>query len=230
MNYFNYFTEIEEHFQRVRNSGTFMLSPLDWALVEVWKDSGVPIEAVYKGIDRTFEKWNKRKRRMRAINSVAYCSQEILSADQKMEDGIAVSSQTPSSPSFNHDELAEYFQTRSNAVQIAGRNASAEFGKICRETAVSLNQLASSLQGGLLPDLESIEQRLTALEERLLVAAMQKITEEEMIQVRCELDSQLVPYRSKMTTGQLALLERQFLQRQIFEVVGLPRLSLFYLN
>ncbi len=36
-NYFNYFTEIEEHFQRARGTGLFLLSPLDWALIESWK-------------------------------------------------------------------------------------------------------------------------------------------------------------------------------------------------
>ena len=45
-NYFNYFTEIEEHFQRARGSGLFLLSPVDWALIEGWKNSGVPLEAV----------------------------------------------------------------------------------------------------------------------------------------------------------------------------------------
>src|SRR4029077_1142972 len=56
LNYFNYFTEIEEHFQRARGTSLFLLSPLDWALVESWKNSGVPLEAVLRGIDAAFEK------------------------------------------------------------------------------------------------------------------------------------------------------------------------------
>ena len=31
VNYFNYYTEIEEHFQRARGTSLFLLSPLDWA-------------------------------------------------------------------------------------------------------------------------------------------------------------------------------------------------------
>ena len=57
LNYFNYFTEIEEHFQRARGTSLFLLSPLDWALVESWKNAGVPLEAVLRGIDTAFEKW-----------------------------------------------------------------------------------------------------------------------------------------------------------------------------
>ena len=56
-NYFNYFTEVEEHFQRARGSSLFLFSPLDWALIETWKDAGVPLEAVLRGIDVAFEKW-----------------------------------------------------------------------------------------------------------------------------------------------------------------------------
>lgn len=42
LNYFNYFTEVEEQFQRSRATGLFLLSPLDWALIESWKKRGHP--------------------------------------------------------------------------------------------------------------------------------------------------------------------------------------------
>src|SRR6476620_7348066 len=79
-NYFNYFTEIEEHFQRARGTGLFLLSPLDWALIERWRNSGIPLEAVLKGIDDAFEKWRARKVQRRLVNSLAYCAQAILEA------------------------------------------------------------------------------------------------------------------------------------------------------
>ena len=46
-NYFNYFTEIEERYQRRRGAG-LLLSTLDWALIETWKDAGIPLEGVEK--------------------------------------------------------------------------------------------------------------------------------------------------------------------------------------
>ena len=51
-NYYNYFTEIEEHFQRTRGTSLFLLSPLDWALIESWKNADVPLEAVLRGTGR----------------------------------------------------------------------------------------------------------------------------------------------------------------------------------
>src|SRR5205823_14496544 len=85
-NYFNYFTEIEEHFQRARGTSLFLLSPLDWALIESWKNSGIPLEAVLRGIDAAFEKWRKRPARARTqlINAVAFCAQAVDAEAQAM--------------------------------------------------------------------------------------------------------------------------------------------------
>ena len=83
-NYFNYFTEIEEHFQR-RRGGILLLSTLDWALIETWKDAGIPLEAVLRGIDGAFERYEKRPSK-RKVNSLAYCAQEVLAAAEEMKE------------------------------------------------------------------------------------------------------------------------------------------------
>ena len=83
-NYFNYFTEIEHHFQKARGTSLFLLSSLDWALVETWKDAGVPLEAVLRGIDLSFEKWRTRKKRGRMVNSLTYCVQAVIDEAEKM--------------------------------------------------------------------------------------------------------------------------------------------------
>ena len=87
MNYFNYFTEIEDHFQRVRGTSLFLLSPLDWALIESWNESGVPLEAVLRGIDAAFEKWRGRKVKTQMVNSLAFCAQAVLTEAKIMVTG-----------------------------------------------------------------------------------------------------------------------------------------------
>ena len=84
LNYFSYFTEIEEHFQRARGTGLFLMSPLDWALVESWKNAGVPLEAVLRGIDAAFEKWRSRRQKSQMINSLAYCAQAVMKEAEAM--------------------------------------------------------------------------------------------------------------------------------------------------
>ena len=109
LNYFNYFTEIEEHFQRARNSGMFLFSPLDWAIIETWKDAGVPLEAVLKGIDRAFEKWHARKVKTRAVNSLAYCAQEVLTAAREMQTPAAETSRARARRRFAMTSLPKIF-------------------------------------------------------------------------------------------------------------------------
>ena len=94
VNYFNYFTEIEEHFQRARGTSLFLLSPLDWALIESWNESGVPLEAVLRGIDAAFEKWRGRKVKTQMVNSLAFCAQAVLTEAQIMAGAGAAQART----------------------------------------------------------------------------------------------------------------------------------------
>ena len=227
MNYFNYFTEIEEHFQQARGTGLFLLSPLDWAMIETWKEAGIPVEAVHKGIGRAFEKWHARKRKVRMVNSLAYCAQEVLTAASEM--GDTREPPRPREPVFRGDELAQFFRGNAQVIRECASNAPKALAKTFQETAGSLDQLAEAAEREEATDLEAIEQRLTVLEQRLVAAAMQTMSEHELLAARREMDRQLAPYRAKMTADQLAVLEKQYLERKCLEGRGLPRLSLFYL-
>lgn len=232
MNYFNYFTEIEEHFQRARGSGMFLFSPLDWAVIETWKEAGVPLEAVLKGIDRAFEKWRAKKTKIRLINSLAYCAQEVLSAAREMEHPEEARESRKSELPFANNELAESFRRNAALLRNAAEGA-ADGSRPAQGTysqlADSLEQLAAAAEADNVGDLETLEQRLTVLEEKMIAAAMQAASEEGLVQARTEMQRQLAPYRRKMSAEQLALLEKQYVQRHILEAAGLPRLSLFYL-
>ncbi len=223
-NYFNYFTEIEERFRQARGSGLFLLSPLDWALIETWKNAGVPLEAALRGIDEAFEKWRGRKQRFQQVNGLAYCQQAVMQHAQMMAN--AGSSSTPPatavSAPFPIEDLRAYLA--SNAAHLTG-HPNAAF----REVGASLTALAENVEQHY-ADLEELERRLTALEEKLLALARVSLSEEQLLEARRELDRQLKPYRGKMTADQLRLLEGQFLDRQVFERAGLRRLSLFYLG
>jgi hypothetical protein len=87
-NYFNYFTEIEEHFSRRRGS-LLLLSTLDWALIESWREAGVPLAAALRGIDAAFDKYEARRskspgRQSRKINGLAWCAQAVMAAAEEM--------------------------------------------------------------------------------------------------------------------------------------------------
>src|SRR5215472_4698616 len=94
-----------------------MLSPLDWALMEVWKDAGIPLEAVIRGIDAAFDKWERRPRHTRKVNSLAYCAQEVLAAAEEMKE--AAVGGDPSAKNDNGLDKAAVSQfLRHNAEQL----------------------------------------------------------------------------------------------------------------
>jgi hypothetical protein len=220
-NYFNYFTEIEDHFQRVRGTSLFLLSPLDWALIESWKNAGVPLEAVLRGIDAAFQQWRGRKVKTQMVNSLAFCAQAVLTEAQVMSGTVERSAPRDAAPPFPLDDLRAYLAANADTVRRAG----ADF----EEIATALQRLVAEVETHY-RDLEDLERRLTVLEEKSVAAARSRQSEEQLLQARRELDVQLRPYRSKMTAQHLAMLEKQYLERNLLEKAGLPRLSLFYMR
>jgi hypothetical protein len=79
------------------------------------------------------------------------------------------------------------------------------------------------------PRLEDLERRLTVLEEKLFAVLLAATPDEEIVNVRAEVDRELAPYRRKMPAAQIDQLQKQYLHKRLLEKYGLPRLSLFYM-
>jgi hypothetical protein len=238
-NYFNYFTEIEEYFWRKRGAH-LLVSPLDWAIVETWQKAGIPLPAVLKGIDRAFESWSRSRRASggRQLKSLAYCVDAVLDAAVEAQEvatgtGPKVATAKSSDEPFSRDELRKYLER--NAARL---RASAEKQRIPRpalavrleETAKRLDEALTLIDSPGALDLEDLERRLTVLEEKLTASLSADADEESLLAIRREMDRSLAPYRRKMSSEQLAQLERQYMQKRLFEQFNIPRLSLFYLS
>ena len=220
LNYFNYFTEVEEHFQQARGTALFLLSPLDWALVETWKNAGVPLEAVLRGIDSAFDKWRQKKTRTQAVNSLAYCAQAVMKEAEAMAKNLpAGGSSAPAEDPFPPEAVRAHLE---KARDVIGLQVGYE------EIAASVARLLNSLEEHM-RDLQELDQRLTAIEEKMAAIARTRLSDDDLFEMRRELDLQLRPYRGKMSTDQLARLEKSFLDRKVYEKAGLPRLSLFFM-
>jgi hypothetical protein len=226
-NYFTYFTEIEEHYQRRRGAG-LLLSTLDWALIETWKDAGIPLEAVLRGIDETFDKYDRKPARakMRKINSLAYCSQEVLSAADDMKEAAtgAARSTAPTDAGFEEDRVRTFL--RGNAEHLRKSQAPAQSASVIADTIARLEQLSAA--NPLLP-LEELERNLTMLEQKIFGALLAASSDDELVEIRTQADREIAPYRSKMSGAQLDQLSRQFVNKRLLERARIPRLSLFYL-
>jgi hypothetical protein len=239
LNYFNYFTEIEERFQQ-RRGAILLLSTLDWALIETWQEAGIPLEAVLRGIDNAFEKYESRQKRgrMRRVNGLAWCAQAVMEAAQELREasaGTAASSHAGASASgretgFEHERVALHLEAAATALDSAAIAQEA-----CAATAARLRELAARARGAgasvtAACEMEAFERILTVLEEKLFASLTAAAPEELLVALKEHAARELAPYRSRMGAVQLRQVEHQFVQKQLLVNYNLPRLSLFYMS
>ena len=229
-NYFNYFTEIEEHFWKKRDTA-ILLTTLDWALIDSWKQAGIPIEAILRGIDRALEKSEQRKSRTRRVNSLAYCHQAVLEAASEIERGELPHESAP--PPFPHEALSAYLEKNATAVASAAerllKQGRTESGAEMKAIAESLREQGAIAGAAQALNLQELEQRMSVLEEKMFGILKQACTENVLLEIRAERDRQMAPFRARMAGEQVRQLESQFELRKLLEMNELPRLSLFYL-
>jgi hypothetical protein len=236
-NYFNYFTEIEEYFWKKRGAH-LLVSPLDWAIMEAWQKAGVPLEAALKGIDKAFESYQRSRRGAgKPLKNLAYCTDAVLEAAEEQLEASAGSTpkvaRAGASEAFSRDELKKYFSK--NVAQLkdaAQKNAPRDplIAGQFKEIAESLEASSTLLDTPGVLDLEDLERRLTVLDEKIHAVLTSHAKEELLLKVQREMDGQLAMYRRKMKAEQLAMVEKQYVQKRLLEEFGLPRLSLFYLS
>ena len=211
LNYFNYFTEVEQFYQSKRKSFT-LLSTLDWVLVESWKESGIPLEIVLKGIDRAFTQAK------REINSLAYCVGPVSQVLKEEKEGRL---DPPQLPEVSEQETQQYLDGLAVKVNACAARFPEFTGKLVG--------LAESIRKLDITEFQRAEQELGALEERLIAILKIAADENALASIKRSVDSDLGQFRSTMTTEQLAMVEQQLWRRKLMEKYDVPRLSLFYL-
>jgi hypothetical protein len=236
MNYFEYFSEIEERFSRRRGS-ILLLSTLDWALIETWREAGVPLEAVLRGIDDAFDKHDAKaaraKSRTRKVNGLAWCAQAVMQAAEEMVEaatGTAPAKAAEAHASgFEAERVARFLDENAKAVEAAEmEQAAAEAVRL--KTLQRLRELAASMRGDAPMPLDELDRTLTVLEEMLFAALFSAAGEEEIVALREQADRELAAYRARMSAVQIKQVQTQFLQKRLLEMRRLPRLSLFYMG
>ncbi len=239
MNYFEYFSEIEERFTARRGS-ILLLSTLDWALIETWREAGVPLAAVLRGIDTAFDKHDARKARAKGrlakVNGLAWCAQAVMDAATEMAEasvgGRAVADETPRESGFESDRVSRFLIANAAALEgIAdiAEQRSALWLQTSAEVAQRLRELAAEVRTGKHPALDELDRTLTVLEERMQASLLASLPEAELLAAREVAERELAPYRAKMGAVQLRQVRDQFVHKRLFEARHLPRLSLFYM-
>ncbi len=226
-NYFNYFTEIEEHYQRRRGS-ILLLSTLDWALIESWREAGIPLAVVLRGIDDAFDKHEARRqnRASRRINSLAWCAQAVMAMTEEMMEaatGAGRESQQGDS-GFTASRIAQHLRGAADRLL---RSPIAQ--RVCVSIAQQLEESAAAAERGE-ANPEDLEVVLTALEEKLFSSLLAETDASLLIAWKQQAAHELSAHRSRMSAAQLQMIQRQYTQKRLIEEYGLQRLSLFYMR
>jgi len=243
-NYFNYFTEIEEHFQRRRGS-LLLLSTLDWALIETWSEAGIPLEVVLRGIDEAFDKYEARQRsqpgkRLRQVNGLAWCAQAVMEAAEQQKEaaiGTAPAKGIETDAGFEAQRIADHLETAAQALDASSISLEGSlqvWAASLAAIALRLREIAAKITAPAfsptdLP-LEDLERQLTVLEEKLFASLTTHVPEEILVRFKGEAARDLAAYRSRMSAVQLRQIEQQFVHKRLLEHYKLPRLSLFYMR
>ncbi len=243
LNYFNYFTEVEEEFVR-RRGKSLLVSPMDWALIESWKNAGIPLHIVLRAINRAFDAYDARPRRYRLVNSVFYCQQEVEStfaeyrlaqvggkATENIETDKRAERETVSA--FPRSVLLEFFARSDAELLVAEQSAeTADRGQIrdsIERARARLREIAEEVKISVSPDAEFIERDLDLIDRVILESLRQAAGQEGLRALGEEAESLLKSYRRKMDRAVYEQTITNFIARRLREMNQVPRLSLFYL-
>ncbi|HEV2802618.1 MAG TPA: hypothetical protein VGW12_19250 [Pyrinomonadaceae bacterium] len=253
MNYFNYFTEIEDTFIR-RRGKHLLLSPMDWALIEGWKARGVPLHVVLRGVEQSFDSYESKPRR-RSVKSLFYCQEEVEAqyaewlesqlgrasgtveeTEAKGEGDAGVVEAGNGALPFPREVIAGHLAEararleQAHAAQEARGDAGAsELCEALARAAARLSELEKDFAAAARPDAEQLEGALNDLENLLDRALRASLPPAELEARRREAAAQLEPYRKRMERATYEQTLDSLLAKLLREERGLPRLSLFYL-
>lgn len=223
MNYFNYYTEIEETFVR-RRGKNLLLSPIDWALIETWQERGIPLHVALRAIENVFDGYDK-KPSIRTIKGLMYCREEIEAQYEewmRSQAGKSDSNETKSEGSLSAEMVAGHVSSlleRIRSLTIDGLREELE------RAAARLEELSSSLG----EDLEHVDRSLADIERFLDDALLTKTEKEHLSKTGKEVLEQLKPYKSGMEDDAFAKTFELMLLKRLREDHNIPRLTLFYL-
>ncbi|HEX7331170.1 MAG TPA: hypothetical protein VF290_06705, partial [Pyrinomonadaceae bacterium] len=228
-------TEIEDAFVRRRGKHLF-LSPMDWALMETWKQQGIPLHIVLRGVEKSFDSYEARPRK-RSVKTLLYCQEEVeaqyaewveahVGSSSQADNNEPDSDKTP----FTFAAISEHLQrSRTSLAALAqSRNREDDLSEALTRAATLLVDIESDFAHGATLDTRKLEDSLTGLERMLSDAILTVIDVKALDEMNKEVKDKLKPYRAQMEAAAYKQTFDNLLLKRLREQFAVPRLSLFY--
>jgi len=241
MNYYNYFTEIEEHFVR-RRGKHLLISPMDWSLIAAWRDTGIPLQVAIRGIDIAMDGFHARQQSNSKVNSLCYCHDSVMTEyASHLESRVGESSEPLKAPDGGEtgpekeEEPAgaaslEYIRERMDEIKALS-------AKQCLESTIEgtgrvlarLDEVCRSLEKGEHIDAEALERDLTIIDEILVTELRKSISPEQMLEWEKEAKKKLKVYRKRLPKETYERIRGNFMRDKIHRSFNIGELSIFRL-
>jgi hypothetical protein len=234
LNYFNYFTEIEDAFVRRRGKHLF-LSPMDWALMETWKQQGIPLHIVLRGVEKSFDSYEARPRK-RSVKTLLYCQEEVeaqyaewidahVGSSTNSENAQPESDKTP----FSFAAISEHLQrNRKSLSELAQSRKPDDLSEALTRAVALLSDIEKDFASDTTLDTRKLEDSLTGLERLLNDSMLAVVSSTALDELKNGVKDQLKPYRSQMDAAVYKQTFDNLLLKRLREQFAMPRLSLFY--
>ncbi len=236
LNYFNYFSEIEETFIR-RRGRNLLLSPLDWALIETWQERGVPLHIILRGIENVFDIYDKNPNKRRTIKSLTYCKEEIEAQYAEWlesqigkngkpeiltpETQVSKEENYSKSELFSDETIAEHLSKISAELDFAEDHSVGDLKEVLEKVSKNLSELKNKNLSA-----EKLEENLEKLDASIDKILLKSFVTEKL---KAETSKKIAEYQTKMEKEVYERTFKLMLLKSLRDEREIPRLSLFYL-
>lgn len=222
LNYYNYFTEIEETFIRRRGKNLF-LSPIDWALMETWQEKGIPLHVVIRAIEQVFDNFEKNPN-PRTIKGLMFCREEV---EAQYDDWLKAQAgrSDEGEKADEHHSIEFVCEHIDGLVDSLRKIDQPDLAEDLERACTRLGELKENLNGNH----ELLDKSLSDVEHLLDEALLKKSDRETFKSIEAEVIAQLRPYKGTMEKSAYESTLRLMLLKRLRGEFGIPRLSLFYL-
>ena len=231
MNYFNYFTEIEDAFVRRRGKHLF-LSPMDWALMETWKEQGIPLHIVLRGVEKSFDSYEARPRK-RTVKTLLYCQEEVEAqyaewVEARVGSATGAAEAESDKTPFSFAAISEHLQRTRNTLTELAKSRNDDLSEALTRAAALLVDIEKDFASGATLDTRKLEDSLTGLERMLNDSMLSVAGPTTLDGFKNGVKDQLKPYRSQMDAAAYKQTFDNLLLKRLREEFAVPRLSLFF--
>jgi hypothetical protein len=231
LNYFNYFTEIEDAFVRRRGKHLF-LSPMDWALMETWKQQGIPLHIVLRGVEKSFDSYEARPRK-RTVKTLLYCQEEVEAqyaewVEARVGSATGAAEAESDKTPFSFAAISEHLQRTRNTLTELAKSRNDDLSEALTRAAVLLVDIEKDFASGATLDTRKLEDSLTGLERMLNDSMLSVAGASTLDEFKKGVKDQLKPYRAQMDAAAYKQTFDNLLLKRLREQFAIPRLSLFF--